>query len=134
MPEPVRGREEYEEVIPLLAAEELECECEARLLQGAEIGHVFVEAGAEGRRVAPVGGERLPVALPPVEGEDAASLVDRQPAVHDHRALRSVLVERKIDEHRPLALTRQELVVGGPAKVACAGGAHSPPSRSIMKS
>ena len=66
----------------------------------------------------------MPVALAPVEGEDAASLVDRQPAVHDDRALRSVLVERKIDEHRPLALIRQELVVGGPAKVACAGGAH----------
>ena len=133
--QPVRRREEDEEVIPLLGAEELERECEARRLEGAEIVDVLVETGAERRRIAPVRGERLPVALTQTEGVDAASLVDGEPRVHDDGSVALFLVEREVDEHRPFAFARQKLVVRGPAQVAPrAAGLKASPSRSIMKS
>ena len=118
-------------MIPLLGAEELERECEARRLEGAEIVDMLVETGAERRRIAPVRGERLPVALTQTEGVDAASLVDGEPRVHDDGTVALFLVEGEVDEHRPFAFARQKLVVRGPAQVPHGGGAPLAPAQGI---
>ena len=105
--EPVGGREEDEEVIPVLLKEQRLRQREAGFLQAAQVGDVLVEARLEGRRIVAVCSEGVRITGTPVEREDAPALVHRQPAVHDHRSVAVVLVDREVDEDRALAFASQ---------------------------